>query len=357
MSALPLLMPEGEISMTILTSWLTSVFYAGLLLGTLTSKPFIKKFGHKTSFVILQLCFALCLVLLATVHNQYFWLIDRLVAGVVVGGIFVAVESWLLQGTNEGRRKRLSIYMGMLYAGSALGQVALSYLGAHGIMPFVVSASISVIAALSLLVLPNYEAEAEEPMLAVTISGRRRVKLPALMGCLVSGILLGTVYGMMPVQLLKLEMTQEEIGTLMAIIIVGAMVVQPIISILSKKVGRTLLMSMFGLIGAASLGLFWQILHELTISMFLLGMAVFAFYPIAINLGSSTVAQQHMVGASQQMLLTYSAGSIIGPMIASHFMIDASGLFDFLFIVLLTTSVYMLVVSIKSTDNQLLLHK
>lgn len=357
MSALPLLMPDGFLSMTVLTSWLTSFFYAGLLVGTLSSKRFIAKFGHKYSFILFQICFAVCLILLPFFQNQYFWLFDRFVAGFVVGGIFVAVESWLLKGTNEGRRKRLSIYMGMLYAGSALGQVALGFFGAHGAMPFVISACLSVLAAIALLVLPEYHAEVEDVSVTHSLPGRRRVKLAALMGCLISGMLLGTIYGMMPVQLLKLDMSQEEIGTLMAIIIVGAMVVQPIISLLSKKFGRTLLMGFFGLLGAASLGIFWQLMHELTMSMFVLGMAVFAFYPISINLGSSSVSQEHMVSASQQMLLTYSAGSILGPIVASHFMIEASGLFDFLFIVLITTSLYMLFASIKGTGDSLLVHK
>ncbi|RQW61823.1 MFS transporter [Vibrio viridaestus] len=358
MSALPLLLPQGDLSVSVLTSWLTSSFYAGLLTGTLTSKHFIRIFGHKVSFIILQIAFALCLLGLPTWQNQYFWLFDRFVGGIIVGGIFVVIESWLLKGSAEGRRKRLSVYMSMLYAGSALGQLALTWFGANGATPFVLSSVMLVLAAVLLAVLPNYVSEPEISVVTPTAApiGNRWVKIPALIGCLVSGILLGSVYGMMPLQLSRSGMSQEQIGSLMAVIIIGAMLVQPVISALSKKVGRTLLMSMFALLGAMSIGVFEQMLGEQTISMFLLGMAIFAFYPIAINLGSSSIPEEHMVSASQQMILIYSFGSIVGPIGAQYFMDTQTGLFGFFFIVLITTCIYMLFVALKSV-SRVVIHK
>jgi MFS family permease len=110
-------------------------------------------------------------------------------------------------------------------------------------------------------------------------------------------------------------------------------------------------MSLFALIGAMSIGIIWQILNELMLAMFVLGMAMFAFYPIAINLGSSSVGQQHMVSASQQMLLTYSAGSIVGPIAAQKFITMDTGIFGLFFFVLIFTCIYMLAMSLKEIDH------
>lgn len=356
MSALPLLIPNGALSVSLLSSWLTSALYAGLLIGTFTSNPLIARLGHKGGFIFFQLCFAATLVLLPLWMNQIFWLLDRFIGGWLIGGSFVSIESWLLKGSSEGRRKRLSVYMGMLYAGIALGQLTLSWFGAYGLVPFVLSAGLSVVAAISLALLPTYQAEESPAQVEFTPSGKHRVKLPAMMGCLISGILLGAVYGLMPVQLVELGKSQIEIGNLMAILILGAMAVQPVISLLSKRISRTLLMCIFALLGSASIGILGQMFHQLAACMFVLGMALFAFYPIAINLGSSSIPEQHMVSASQQMLFIYSIGSIFGPMVAHYFMASANGLFSFLFITLTATAIYMLLISVKS-NYQLLVHK
>ncbi len=58
-----------------------------------------------------------------------------LVAGIAVAGIFVVVESWLLHGDEQGRAKRLGIYMVSLYGGTALGQMAIGQLGVAGAVP------------------------------------------------------------------------------------------------------------------------------------------------------------------------------------------------------------------------------
>lgn len=277
MSALPLLIPEGVFSTSLLTSWLTAVFYAGLLIGTFSTKPIIERFGHKGGFIFFQVCFALSLLALPFGLDQYFWLFDRFIGGWLVGGSFVSIESWLLKGTSEGRRKRLSIYMGMLYAGSALGQLTLSSFGAHGSLPFMLSAALCLVAATALVLLPGYQAE-ETPMLEESIlTVKHRVKMPAMMGCLISGVLLGTVYGLMPLQLVELGKTQVEIGNLMAILIFGAMAAQPVVSQLSKKMPRTLMMCAFALLGAAAIAVLGQMLHQLAACMFVLVWPCFLF--------------------------------------------------------------------------------
>lgn len=351
MSAMPLQMPQGPLSTSIVTSWMTAVFYGGLLIGTLSSKGVIGYLGHKVSFIVLQIGFALSLLVLPLFHDQYVWLLDRFIAGILVGGIFVVVESWLLKGSAQSRRKRLSVYMSMLYAGSTLGQLALTWFGANGMIPFVVSATLLVIAALMLMVLPNYEPEVDASEIDTAINNKVRVKLPALMGCFVAGIFIGTIYGLMPLQLSKIGLPQEQIGSLMAVTILGAMAVQPIVNSLSKIMTKTLLMSLFALVGAMSIGVIWQMLGQLMLAMFVLGMAVFAFYPIAVNLGSASVSQKNLVSASQQMLLTYSAGSILGPIVAQRFMSMEAGIFSLFFFVLIFTCIYMLVMSLKEIKH------
>lgn len=58
-----------------------------------------------------------------------------------------------------------------------------------------------------------------------------------------------------------------------------------------------------------------------------------------------------MISASQQMLFIYSVGSIFGPIAAHYFMLTSSGLFEFIFVILTATAIYMLLISIKGSHQ------
>merc|ERR1711881_464645 len=74
-------------------------------------------------------------------------------------------------------------------------------------------------------------------------------------GCIVSGLTLCAIYGLMPLELLNRGIAHDDLGSLMALIILGAMAVQPLIPALSKYLGRTLLMALFCLLGVAAITL------------------------------------------------------------------------------------------------------
>ena len=109
-------------------------------------------------------------------------------------------------------------------------------------------------------------------------------------------------------------------------------------------------MAFFCLLGAASISLIMldENIRVLAISLFLLGVAAFALYPIAINLGCDKLGSQYIVSATQVMLLSYSLGSVFGPIIAGWYMSGDHGLMGYLFAILLATCLTMLVASIKT---------
>lgn len=128
------------------------------------------------------------------------------------------------------------------------------------------------------------------------------------------------------------------------------MAIQPSVPWLSKYLGRTLLMALFCLIGsgAVMLPFFDSSLTMLAISLFVLGMATFALYPIAINLGCDKLDANYIVSATQVMLFSYSVGSVLGPVIADWFLQNGQGLLGYLFVIQMATCLYMLIASIKT---------
>ena len=348
MSIIPLMLPHYGLDIS-LASWLASVFYAGLLVGAMVFEPIVNKTGHRKAFIGCLLAFIATIIVLPTMTNAPAWLSARFVAGIAVAGVFVIVESWLLHGDESARAKRLGLYMGSLYGGSSLGQLGIGTLGVTGSIPFI---AIIALLVLAIIVLTFGQTDQPEEGQSHALSLKQISKLnhAAIIGCIVSGMTLGAIYGLMPVELRNRGIDNGDLGSLMALVILGGMAVQPIVPWLSKYLGRTLLMALFCLLGVAAIG-FTAIgngIHVLGISLFVLGMAIFALYPVAINLGCDKLDPTYIVSVTQVMLFSYSIGSVAGPVLADHFMLGDQGLLGYLFATLMATCVYMLLASVKT---------
>ncbi|MEZ9176528.1 MFS transporter [Vibrio kanaloae] len=353
MSSLPLMLSEFDLDSS-LSSWLASAFYAGLLAGTLLIERAIARVGHKDAFVMALSIFIATIIVLPMLAHQAIWLLARFVAGISVAGIFVIVESWLMSGDESQRAKRLAIYMCSLYGGSAIGQLGIGYLGTTGGVPFIAIFTLLFGAIIVLI----YGQTTPPPIHdAQSLSFKQISKLnhSALIGCIVSGLTLGAIYGLMPVELAQRNISQSDIGSLMALVIMGGMAVQPMVTWLSRYVGQVLLMALFSLLGVASIAALTMNneLQMLGMSLFVLGMATFALYPIAINLGCRNLDPSYLVSVTQVMLLCYSIGSVAGPLVADSFMDSQAGLFTYLFASLLATTIYMLMASLKRSPLQI----
>lgn len=348
MSLIPLMLEQYGLS-TDAASWLASAFYAGLLLGAMFIEPIVAKIGHKSSFIVFLILFALTIAVMPLFATQEAWLFARFIAGMAVAGVFVVVESWLLIGDEKSRTKRLGLYMGALYGGTTLGQLGIGAFGSQGIIPFTI---ILVLLLLSTTVLVFGQSNSPSTQQHMSLSFKNISKLnkAAIIGCIVSGLLLGSIYGLMPLELQARHVTIEQIGILMALLVLGGMAVQPIVSWASNKINHNLLMGLFCLLGVFALGLTTLTDNKmiLAISLVLLGMATFSLYPIAITLGCIGMNESYIVSVTQVMLLSYSVGSVSGPMVAHSFMHNPEGLMGYLFVTLLATALYMFATSLKS---------
>ncbi|HAS6347092.1 MFS transporter [Vibrio sp. IRLE0018] len=348
MSLIPLVTNQYQLPVS-LVSWLASVFYAGLLVGSLFFEPIVQRIGHKLAFITCLVTFIASIVILPMLPSSTVWLIARFIAGIAVAGVFVVVESWLLDGDERSRAKRLSFYMISLYGGTAFGQMGITLLGTEGLLPFAIICVTLSLAILTLLCFKTAQPNSTE---SESLSFKQIINLDhaAIIGCIVSGLTLGAIYGLMPLELANRHIAHGEIGTLMALIILGGMVVQPTVTLLSKWTGKTLLMAFYGLAGVFAIGLTLLTTSTLVlaIALFVLGMAVFALYPVAITLGCQQLDNRFIVSATQVMLFSYSVGSVVGPALAGHFMLRPHGLLGYLFAILVPTTIYMLFAAMKT---------
>ncbi|MFP8843795.1 MFS transporter [Shewanella baltica] len=341
MSLIPLSLTFFELS-TSLAPLLASIFYLGLLLGAPCIAPIVSRIGHSKAFILFLNILLCSVVAMILIPKSGVWLASRLVAGFAVAGIFVVVESWLLMAdTQKQRAKRLGLYMTALYGGTAIGQLAIDYLGTKGNLPYLVVMGLLAAASLPALLVKRGQPQVSEQQ-SMSLSALKNLSQPAIMGCLVSGLLLGPIYGLLPIYVALDMGLDQQTGQFMALIIVGGMLVQPLVSYLSPKFNKSGLIVSFSLLGVAALLLLSQ--HSsmtLIIGFLLLGASAFALYPIAISLACDNLPASQMVSVAQVMLLSYSVGSVIGPLVASSFGQTEFGLLIYLGICCILSSIYI----------------
>ncbi|WWE60301.1 MFS transporter [Parasalinivibrio latis] len=329
-----------------LAAWLASAFYGGLLLGATFSARIVGAMKHRAAFVLFLSVLLTTIAAMAAVPGQGVWLVSRFIAGVAVAGIFVVVESWLLMADDDKQRaKRLGFYMTSLYGGNALGQLGIGYIGVEGLMPYVF---VGVLIALAIL--PPLFFKHGEPQdvghVSISFSELKKLRKAAYIGCLVSGLTLGAVYGLLPVYLNMRVADHQQVGALMALVVVGGMVVQPVVSYLSGRMSKVLLMAMFCIIGsgAVAVAVISQNYAVMAGALLVLGAAVFALYPIAITHGCTTLTKAQIVAATEVLLLSYSVGSVIGPVLADNVFESKHGIMVYLAACMISTAVYMIIV-------------
>jgi UMF2 family putative MFS family transporter len=352
MSLIPLSLTSFSISES-LAPWLATIFYLGLLIGATGIESVISKIGHRKAFICFLSLLILTIVTMILFHSSAIWLLSRFVAGISVAGIFVVVESWLLMGGSKSQRaKRLGLYMTALYGGSAFGQLAIGYIGITGNTPFLCVILLLMIALLPPLLIKSGQPSKQKNH-KMHLSELKNLSQPGLLGCLVSGLLLGPIYGLLPLYTSGRVENAEQIGLLMAVIIVGGMVVQPIVSYLSPRMSKSLLMAFFCLFAILSvIGILTtSSVMVLLFSYFILGACSFALYPIAITLACDSLPSEKIVSATEVMLLSYSAGSVLGPLLALSFHNYEHGLILYIGLCLITTCIYMLYKSIPKAPE------
>ncbi|WP_439651410.1 MFS transporter [Photobacterium atrarenae] len=340
--------------------WLASSYYIGLLIGSMMIEPIISKMGHRAAFVSFLLLLASTVIVLPLFANRDAWLLARLIAGMAVAGIFVVVESWLLiSDCPKQRAKRLGIYMTSLYGGTTVGQLGVGVIGVDGFGPFIAVLALLLTATLPAIMLRQSPPK-QQAHLSLSLKDIARLNKPAIIGCVVSGIVMGTIYGLMPLSLRQSQLDPNQISVLMAAIVLGGMTIQPIIGKLSVVISKTLLLALVSLLGVFAVGLTYLTndFHVLAMALALLGMSAFALYPVAITLACEKLDAAYIVAATQVMLFSYSVGSALGPIGAGSFLEQplanpSNGLMDYFFIVLLATSIYMLLASAKRSDTAL----
>ena len=329
----------------------SSSFFTGNLLGTLLTGSLIKRFGFNRSYYLASLIFAVGCAGLGLMVGFWSWMVWRFIAGVGCAMIWVVVESALMcSGTSRNRGRLLAAYMMVYYVGTGLGQLMVSKLPTDlmSVLPWVTGMVLAAILPLLFTRIVNQNSEHQEATHVWPMLRLRQARL-GVNGCIISGIVLGSLYGLMPLYLNHQGVSDSGIGFWMAVMVSAGIVGQWPIGRLADRFGRLLVLRVQ--VFVVIMGCLAMLSNAaMAPALFILGAAGFTLYPVAMAWACEKVEHHQLVAMNQALLLSYTIGSLLGPTFTAMLMQNYSD--NLLFIMIASVSfIYLLMLLRKVGEH------
>ncbi|MFP2506479.1 MFS transporter [Buttiauxella gaviniae] len=298
-----------------------SSYFTGNLVGTLLTGWLIKRQGFNRSYYLASLIFAAGCAGLGLMTGFWSWMMWRFIAGIGCAMIWVVVESALMcSGTSHNRGRLLAAYMMVYYVGTVLGQLMISKMPTDlaSVLPWVTALILTAILPLLFTRIVNDRSENQEATPVWPMLRLRHARL-GVNGCIISGIVLGSLYGLMPLYLNHQGVSDAGIGFWMAVMVSAGIVGQWPVGRLADRFGRLLVLRVQ--IFIVILGCVAMLSNAaMGPTLFVLGAAGFTLYPVAMAWACEKVEHYQLVAMNQALLLSYTVGSLLGPTFTSMLM-------------------------------------
>lgn len=219
---------------------IVSIYYLGMMLGSWFLEKRIARMGFFSSYLVLVFLNILFIGLFPISQAIEFLYLLRFALGIILGGIFVIVESWiLLLAPAEKKGEAMSWYMIGLYAGASLGQMLIgdtTKLFPYNFMIPILACVIGMV----VLFFQNKDSDYRQTEAPPELSTMTVIKMAPLgfFGNLLSGSTLSVFYGLVPLYGKTLALSTQQIGLLMGITIAGGFIGQWPIGKLSDKFSK-----------------------------------------------------------------------------------------------------------------------
>lgn len=313
-----------------------SGYFVGLIAGSFVWNRFIERIGHIRAFAVFAAMCAVCVMVHGLWISPVVWGVLRIITGAVVIGLYMVIESWLNASARPDERGRVfSVYMLITYMGLGVGQFLLMIADVNRPDYFMV---LGILFSLSLI--PVATTRSAHPALperaSFNLPGIIRKAPLGMAGCLVAGLLNSAIFSLGPVFAYRIGLSVNSISLFMGFVILGGMVFQYPVGMLSDRLDRARVLGALGLaVGISSLLIVFfpeDSIFLLIFSVFYGGLA-FTIYPVAVAHANDRFKPAEIVGGSAALLLSFGVGGSIGPSLSALFMgplLGPKGLFAFI---------------------------
>ena len=298
-----------------------SVYFAGMLAGTLAAPAMIRRGGHIRAFAAFVALAVVSVILMPGFVSPWAWLVFRALTGIFFAGLHAAIEAWInARATNSNRGALYALYQIANFAASAGGKMMLRPLGPHGFSPFAVAGAL-----LALAILPMAMTSVDPPAQRRSVPPRLlwlvRMAPISCLAVLAAGAANGGSFALGPIFAVGIGMSADNAPLFTSAIVVGSALGVSPIGAISDRVDRRLVMAAAMIAGAAcEFALSRQTAPGVWLIAlgFLVGVTPYSLSTLANDVASP----QDMIFISVGLLFIYCVAAIAAPAVAPVLMKD-----------------------------------
>ena len=294
-------------------------FFLGAIGSSIFSQKIISSVGHIRSFATFASLMVISFLLQALFFNEYLWAFLRFVSGFAFYALLIIIESWLNEKSSQTHRgKILAIYTIIFYLATALGQVFLNIKGDTTYIIFILG-SVLILFSVLFISMTKIKEPILKPFEKYSFPKLYSVVPLALTGSFIGGFFVGGFFTMVPIYLMQKYSSIETVSLFMACSIIGGLISQWPIGILSDKYGRRKIIAYSGfyIFFISLLFLFSSLLDNYIYFLgIFLGFSIFSIYPLSLARANDVIDEnKDIVEISRTLLFAYGLGSFIAPII------------------------------------------
>lgn len=300
---------------TTITGLVMSGYFIGLIVGCNIVPKMVGRVGHVRTFGALASLASTSILVQAVFVVPWVWWAMRLVTGFAYAGIFIVAESWINEAAENGTRgKLISFYMLVSLGGMAGGQMLLNVSHPSGFGLFVLVSLL-----ISLAVIPILLSTARAPQFDILenigVLQLYRVSPLGVFGMFVTGMSIGSFFGMGAVYATEIGLSVKDISFFMGTLILGGFMFQYPLGWLSDYFGpsKVIIFSCIGgaVISFVAMNFTGEGLLFYTIVATVGGLAM-PLYSLCCVHTNDYLTPTQMVAASGTLVLLSAIGAAVG---------------------------------------------
>ncbi len=313
---------------TKLVGFLGTAYFGGFVAGCLFGPWLVRTVGHIRAFAGVAALTAALTLIFPIWPNVYAWIGLRLLSGLTLSVVFMVMESWLNdQSDNDNRGRVLSAYIIVANVATMAGQLMANAADPAAPTLFGLVTILMCLAVVPLALTPTTEPK-PIPTARLELSGLLSISPAGTVGCFLVGAVEGAFWTLGPVFGQLRGMSVFEVTVLMAAFVLGGTLSQWPLGRWSDQVDRryVLLPTSAACVGTGLLIALWSpsFLTGVFALATLHGALMVPLYALCLAHANDSIPTEKLVQTSGGLLLVYSIGAAIGPFAAAWAM-DITG--------------------------------
>ena len=300
---------------------LGSAYFVGFTLGCVNGPALVKKAGHIRAFLAMTSLASAVPILHAMEVDAVLWWVLRAFSGYCFAVLYIVIESWLNAKTDNNTRGAVfSVYIMINLTVLTLGQMMVGLAQPNSFTLFGLASILVSLAAIP-VAFTGSTTPPQSDFVRPRLFRLYAISPVGFGGCFAVGLANGSFWTLGPVYAQNLGMNAAAIGLYMSAVVLGGALGQWPLGAISDRMDRRIVMLAAGVIAiAAAIATFVVPAGDHTALMIagvFFGIGSFPLYPLAVAHANDVADPDDYVEVSSGLLLIYSIGAALGPIVPS----------------------------------------